>query len=338
MKPFVMEGAIPPAAINSISLYSRATSEPPVTLDISTLKSKSGNRFKAVFAPSSTPESELKSLVEEGDVGLLKYPDHWSGGFLAMRNFAVQNGTRVITPSVLAVDGSVLRPPTSLVSGVTATREMDANKVIRVIIFNVLMFKLVSNLCHETWPAAQRIILLGGLVMGYLLYDLLFFLGKRGLDKHISLICPHMHEFRQPNDGEAADASQPSKEHRYWLMRFDFESLMGDDILVSASMRSEGQKYWSLSLYDEYGIPIPQYANVFNTTYCPNDDGTFNIKIRLTLSPKEPMIHTDNSSTASATIDMSKAPVGYAIFRIVHPTMKDTEVFSAPVASLIKPE
>jgi hypothetical protein len=340
-KPFRVEGALPLATINSLSLYSRTTSDPPVTLDLSTVKLAPGKRFNVILAPVTSTDTDLKALTQgDSTVGLLTYPAHWEGGFVAMRNYAVQNGTRVITPTVSSADGTVLRPPASLVAGLTAAKGLEIDKIIRVVLFNVIVFSQWKN---ESWSMLHRHILVGGLVAGYLFYYSLFWLGKRGLFDHISLICPHMHEFRRPDDGEASKVSQPSKEHRYWLMRFDLRSLPGSDVIVTVPMRTDGQKYWSLTLYDEYGLPIPQFVNMYNTSSCSPDSGSgqsFEIDIRLTLTPKEVSASSDATVTAdaasSATVDMHQAPSGYAIFRIVHPTLPSTDALSVPVASLAK--
>lgn len=338
-RPLIMEGAVPPAVINSITLYSRSTPDPPVTLDISTLTLNPGQRLKVAFVPDSASDSELNNITNGEAISLLKYPNHWRGGFLAMRNFAVQNGTRVITPTVSTTDGTVIRPPTSQVSGLTASKGVESKKVFRVLLFNVITFSLVSNFCQKEWSLSERHVVLGGLIVGYMLYNLLFLLGKRGLHHHLSLICPHMHEFRRPDDGEASKVSQPSKEHRYWIMRYDLGTIGGDDVMVTVTMKSGGQKYWSLTVYDIYGVPIPQYVNVFNTTCNPDKEGNFKISVRLTLAPQEPLTSPSaaDSSTVAATVDMNPAPKGYAIFRIVHPTSAETESLSVPVASLTKP-
>jgi hypothetical protein len=221
------------------------------------------------------------------------------------------------------------------VAGLTAAKGLDANKLLRVVLFNTLCSIQWKD---EVWPLLQRQVLVGGLVAGYLFYNLMFLLGKRSLFSHISLICPHMHEFRRPDDGEASKVSQPSKEHRYWLMRFDMNSLSGSDVIVTVPMRSDGQKYWSLTLYDNYGLPIPQFVNIYNTSYCPSNKKEFIIDIRLTLTPKEDAGTTTicTSVEAQATVDMTPAPSGYAIFRIVHPTLSTTDALSVPVASLAK--
>jgi hypothetical protein len=345
--PFRIEGVVPPATINSLSLYSRTTSDPPVTLDLSTLKLAPGKRFNVVLAPVSCPD--ITSLLKgQDDVGVIAYPDHWEGGFIAMRNYAVQNGTRVITPTVLSIpDGTVMRPSESLVAGLTASKGLDILKVLRVVAFNTLIFG--TRVCRESWPLIERQVLVGGLITGYALYYLLFQLGKRGLHKHISLICPHLHQFRRPDDGEASKVSQPSEEHQYWLMRFDMNSLSGSDVMIKAAMKSNGQKYWSLTLYNEYGLPMPQFVNVFNTTSTTSSSGSssasdsaahakkYNIEIRLTLNPKEASSDASPKvATAHATVDMRQTPSGYAIFRIVHPTHATTQTLSAPVATLVK--
>ena len=342
-QPFRMEGALPPATINSLSVYSRTTPDPPVTLDLSTVKLAPGKRFNVILAPAAISESAaLKALRQpqgienEGEVALLSYPDHWEGGFIAMRNYAVQNGTRVLTPTVFsAFDGTVLRPPASLVAGLTAAKGLGLDKILRVVLFNTFCFFQWKT--DNDWPVLQRQLLVGGLLAGYCFYNLLFLLGKRGLFSHISKICPHMHEFNRPDDGEASKVSQPSKEHRYWLMRYDLTSpgLTGSDVMVKVPMRSDGQKYWSLTLYDSYGLPLPQFVNMYNTTCSPTDKKEFDISIRLTMNPKEATITKNGvSSSAQATVDVTHAPVGYAIFRIVHPMLPTTDALSVPVASL----
>lgn len=370
-KPLRIEGALPPAVINSLSLYSRTTSDPPVTLDLSTANLSPENRFNVALTSSAHAKSDVAALLapfnsqdqhkntgdtgdERSGVDLITFPSHWKGGFLAMRNYAVQNGTRVITPTVFAADGSVLRPPASLVAGLTAAKELNMFKLTRVALFNAMWFCQWKD---NEWPLIHRQILVGGLLAGLAFYYLLFWLGKRGLHRYISLICPHMHEFRRPDEGEASEVSQPSQEHRYWLMRYDMSSadMADNDIIVTVPMRVDGQKYWSLTLYDECGLPIPQFVNVFNASYTAPptdskisfDEKELNLHIRLTLSPKESVIPSSLASESSSrtgaasrsgfsTVDMTPAPRGYAIFRLVHPTLPTTDQLSVPVASLAK--
>ena len=323
-KTLYVEGKLPPATINSITVYSRS-SEPPVTLDLSTLNLVAHQRFKVVLCRAEHAKF-YKSLKSVGNAGLLTYPDHWEGGFIAMRNFSVQNGCRVTTPTVSLEDGTVVRPPKALVAGVTAVKGVGIEKIIRVVVFNTCCFVRWTN---EDWPLVDRQIMIGGLIAGYIFYIFLFFLGKLGMRKHGTKICPHLHEFRCPDVGEASKISQPSKEHRYWMMRYDMNSLSGCDLVVKVPMKVDGQKYWSLSVYDEYGLLIPQYVNIHNAPCIPNEKGEYEINIRLTLTPKE-------NGSETGVIDMNDATRGYVIFRIVHPMLPNTETYSVPVASLAK--
>lgn len=89
------------------------------------------------------------------------------------------------------------------------------------------------------------------------------------------------------------------------------------------------QKYWSIVVYDEYGLPLPQYIydDIAKRRSIDENSSLYEYQVRLTRCPKQ-------SATADF-IDISSCPKGYVLFRIVHPTSDLVHALSAPCAELV---
>lgn len=285
-----------------------------------------------------------------------------------MRNFCVAPGTRVVTPEVTRVrDGKVMRPSRVLVAGYTATKSPQFRAIMRVINANIIAAFVSYFICR--WSAEMVFLILSMAILICLgLINFMYDIGRRGLDKHTRFFCKHENIFALADISSASKSSQPSKYHRYFIMRFDFTK-HEHDLIVTSKIKADDQKYWSLTVYDEFGIPLPQFVNVENILHFPGHTpcslssdkiSLYTASIRLTTEPcnsgpsidpisfitpeeseplpkgstKNTQPKSHRSTTAHATIDVSGCRKGFAIFRIVHP--KDEEVirYSAPVVGL----
>lgn len=370
-EPIRIRGELPPARINSLTIYPRGSSDSPVTLDFETLPNSNitGNErmFEVILLPITESSKINENQRDLNDTkyrhGILQYPSNWQGGFIALRNFCVPNGTRVITPEISRIrDGKILRKSEILIAGVTSLTNIELNKVKRVLIFNLFscfIFSYFSILSDLYLILTTHII---GLVLSSIFYHLFFYLGKQGLAKHIHTISPIPHELKLANIQNASSASQPSQEHRYWVMKYNTIKI-NLDLIIQFKIKKSYQKYWSLVVYDVYGIPIQQFVNLENIILIDknknmnNDDSQeYFITIRLTRFPPnytEPSLVLNDktieedikrvSSVSSniifghSTVDITKVSVGYVIFRIVHPTTNKVIEYSTPTVKLGRP-
>lgn len=370
-EPLRLCGEMPPARINSITIYPRGSSDPPVTLDLSSVPSAISPQNQRMIdvtltsSPSSSQSSPTSPASQPKNYrcGVLEYPKEWKSGFIAMRNFCVPNGTRVVTPEITTIrDGKVIRHSEILVAGTTSLHNVDLLKIQRILILNLFISLILWYTFHLPLSHIGGVVVLG-LFLSKIFYHQLYRIGKKGLSQHLTEIAPHQHEFKLPDLQRASQASQPSLDHRYWVMRYDTRTINpscgpGDDLLVQFKIQRNYQKYWSLVVYDEYGLPIPQFYNLENilhfpqnttcsqTLFDPNDKTQYLVTIRLTRStrsPTDPALtlpmesdrSNDSEPRAYGVIDIRKAQVGYVIFRIVHPTCSEVMAFSAPTLKLV---
>lgn len=329
---------------------------------------------------SSSPPPPPTTTTKSGNDqtyrhGVLNYPNHWQGGFIALRNFCVPNGTRVVTPEITRLrDGKVLRKSEVLVAGVTSLTNVEINKVKRIILVNI--FSCLLTFYYFKIHSDPKFIIfthLIGLIIAYLFHSLLFHFGKKGLEKHIHTISPVPHELKLADIQNASSASQPSQEHRYWLMKYNIKKV-NYDLLIQFKIQKNYQKYWSLVVYDIYGIPIQQFVNLENIIWVKNDKNDNNnhdnnnnhenhnenqdyfISIRLSRFPpkyteasvvlSDKTIQDDIQLISSkspniifghSTIDISTTSIDYVIFRIVHPTTNKVIEYSQPTVKLARP-
>ena len=91
------------------------------------------------------------------------------------------------------------------------------------------------------------------------------------------------------------------------------------------------QRYWSLVIYDEYGLPLPQYVHDTNVKRIPlnskNSSSSssryrYNISFVNLAAGGEGARNRDPATPARGVteVDVSAAPRGYCLFRLVHPT------------------
>jgi hypothetical protein len=336
--------------MNSFSLYCRQQ-EPPITIDFSKTVCSSSRQFEIILYPENRDASTLASVKSDSST-MIAYPSHWTGGYFAMRNYLVPPGTRVVTPHVQSIDNKscIDRLPQVLYAGNTGIKSHDLIKLQRVLVINTAVI-FVNSLVFQITFEDGFVAALMGIVLFRALYALLFVIGKKGLVEHFATVCPRPNELFFPDAVTASKVSQPSKEHKYWVMRYDLP--VGEDILVSARIQPNRQKYWSLVVYDEYGLPLAQYVNDLNVQFHPSEGeksqhAEYDVRIRMTRSMPSSQYAfvsaADGSGDTSGSkgrvgygyMDVSGQSKGYVLFRIVHPVDEDVAAFSAPRATVVK--
>ncbi|CAM9385537.1 unnamed protein product [Ectocarpus fasciculatus] len=257
-----------------------------------------------------------------------------------MRNYLVPSGTRVVTPRLeRAADGSEVRAAQVLTAGPPSTaRALMAKTMAKL--KKLMIANSVFLLIFKHWLGAKArlcisLITAGG-VATVLMYRQLFIAGGKSLKKLSSLFCSKTNELFPISLEKGAAVSQPSTMHRYWMMQLDVP--VGAAMHVRGKIKPNNQKYWSLIVYDEFGVPLPQfvYDENSNKTPRPNESGAYDFDICIASDPEQAL----RGCTPGATvIDISQRPEmrkGYVLFRIVHPEGPAAEVerYSTPEASL----
>jgi hypothetical protein len=190
------------------------------------------------------------------------------------------------------------------------------------------------------------LVVISGLLSAAFLYQLCFVLGARGLKRFCSDICEAPNQMYFATMEKGAKASQPSRLHKYWIMVMDLSACSPDaELSVTGNIDRRYQKYWSLVVYDRYGLPLPQYVYDASVVEMPMksdpenpDRYSFDIRLRR----MQPSGGVDDTRPAGVTdVDVSSASVGYVLFRLVHPSetcdVDDDHIcsFSTPTATLL---
>ena len=215
----------------------------------------------------------------------------WKRGFCAMRNYNVQPGTVIRTPEILSFpDGAVIRSSQVIVAGPASTarsyRRRTIETGIRLAVFHLVIAATAFTVCSgsssssggqsslsNAWLTVSIAVSLLGLSVSVLLYQACFLLGKAGLFKFSREICRAENEFSLVSLNHGAKGSQPSLLHTYYFMRYRIGDDGGNDkdrrgeggggggLVVRVKIDPSMQKYWSLVLYDVYGLPLPGYIH-----------------------------------------------------------------------------
>jgi hypothetical protein len=205
----------------------------------------------------------------------------WKRGFCAMRNYNVPPGTSVQTPEILSYpDGAVIRRSQVIVTGPASTASSYRRRIIEIGMRLVLLYLAIAAISYSihgrgqpssTWLADFVAASLGGLSISILLYQTCFLLGKLGLRKFSRNICRAENEFSLVSLEDGAKGSQPSLLHAYYFMKYRIEDR--EVLVVRVQIDPSLQKYWSLVLYDVYGLPLPGYIHDMNAVKMPQEKG-----------------------------------------------------------------
>jgi len=319
----VISGQLPEARYSSLSVYGAGTADPPSSVE---LQCDGSRTFQVTI--SSLEEDGPSDGPHQAWVRI----NPWKRGFISMRNYLVPPGTLVTTPLIQRLrDGKVIRPQQQIVAGpcatATALRGLEG-RVALVLAVAAHLLVLAGRSAAEQSLAECALLLCCGAVGGAALHQLCFLLGARRLEQLTRGICAENNRLYFASLEEGSKASQPSKLHRYWVMRLD---LQGRELRVSVRIRSSAQKYWSLVVYDKYGLPLPQY--VFDGNYTASchekhgntDEYDVDIRLRAGRSP---------TPAGAVVVDVSAAAGGYVLFRINHPASDDPADLPIPLAHL----
>lgn len=108
-------------------------------------------------------------------------------------------------------------------------------------------------------------------------------------------------------------------------------------VIITGKINSKYQKYWSVVVYDEFGIPLSGhvYDDIARKTVLTDqsDNCEYTYDIRLTRNAIDLRSNADSNHN---WINVTSAPVGYVLFRIVHPNFEDIIKYSAPTAEFVE--
>lgn len=262
-----------------------------------------------------------------------------------MRNYLVPPGTCVVTPEIIRVsDGKVIRSSNSLVSG-PCSLDMRMSKwaisALRCLAVNVAAVVFNATLLNNVLSALNiAAILLSSLVVGLLIYNLCFIFGRKRLQQLTQDICHGKNNFYYASLEQGSKTSQPSKLHKYWIMCHAIPP--GHEVAVRVKINPYLQKYWSLVVYDPFGLPLPQYVyddNAFKTDdvglqKSAAEENVYHVDIRLRNGGSVGGGASLGSEVDANVVDVSASPVGYVLFRVNHPVDESVVDFSAPFAKL----
>jgi hypothetical protein len=261
--------------------------------------------------------------------------ENWKYGFAAMRNYCVPAGCLVRTPEVIRLStGGVIRPSEELCAGPAAlSGSVSAtvlSRVLQIVVFNAVCFVVACGAACSWLPVLCTCF--GGIILARLERGLLFWLGSRRLLKMTAYL--QSNTFSQASSDLAALASQPSTLHNYWMMKFDIP--IEGELCIQGIVNCSEQKYWSIVVYDEYGISIGQVVYHNTVTRIPIDntrslDEAYSFDVRLIVASNSsfpsPHPHPHAAPVTRCRVPSSK---GYALFRQVHPAVKAVRTDESP--------
>ena len=254
-----------------------------------------------------------------------------------MRNYLVPPGTRVQTPEIVRLkDKAVIRPHNVLVSG-PCELEMRFSRWGRSVGL-VLLMNTAIVFANYTFLgiglSLNTSIVVFGSFLGYGLYCLCVVLGGQRLRLLTKDVCKIENEMYFCSLEAGAKASQPSKLHKYWIMNHNIP--IGSELSIRICIDPSLQKYWSVVVYDSYGLPLPQYVFDKNAVRSPVKESQaqtscYYVDIRLVNDPILANSKRDNVTV----VDISSIPRGYVLFRVNHPRDESVIQFSSPETELV---
>ena len=340
-EPLLLRGTIPFCRFSSLSVYGAGGSDPPNSVELNWSTENNDRSCEVIIASSSSSVSS--GVVAKNGTPVVSC-EGWKKGFIAMRNYLVPPGTRVQTPEIVRLkDGAVIRPHNVLVSGPCeldmrfSRWALSAGKVLLVntalVFANHVFLDIDAN-----WNTA---IVVFGVVLGYSLYCLCFVIGGVRLRQLTKDVCKTENVMYFCSLEAGAKTSQPSKLHKYWLMNYHVP--IAGELCIRIRIKPSLQKYWSVVVYDTYGLPLPQYVFDENAVRIPlseasqSREGVYDVDIRLVNDPVL-LAHSkrDHATTVNFTVvDISSVPQGYVLFRVNHPKDESVIQFSSPETELI---
>ena len=338
-EPLLIRGRIPLSRFSSMSVYGAGSSDPPNSIEL--IADGNARTCEVVLT------SDVDADIDEKPNRIVLRTNGWAKGFISMRNYLVPPGTSVVTPEIVRLrDGKVVRSSNALVAGPCGL-DMRASKwamsALRILAVNLIFLGINTILLRGILSTHHIVvIIISSGLLGLLIYHLCFILGRKRLQQLTSDICHGINNFYYASLEQGSKASQPSKLHKYWIMCHDVPP--GQEIKVTARIDPCKQKYWSLVVYDAFGLPLPQYVyddNAFKVPDVgpssvssrtrthdhshPHSQEVYKVDIRLRHGPARP-----EDDVNANILDISVAPKGYVLFRVNHPVDESVVEFSSP--------
>lgn len=338
----IVRGNFPPSRMHSLSAYGNQV-EPPNSIEIFPIDDKN-NEDSRRFEIELRRNCEISTTTSSSpsSTSVLELQDHWTHLMIVMRNYLVPPGTLVDTPEIIRKsDGKVIRTSQRLIAGpctLDVTNFRFRNRLMVAAMYHCVI------LAWSTYPLSQSIstqdphfmahmishgtiMTLGGFLLAWGLRLLMFFFGKLRL-KQIP-IAP-LNCFGMAGLDKASSRSQPSKLHTYYFMQYAIDQ--NQELRISSKIDESRQKYWSLVVYDEYGIPLPQYVFDGNTNHKNRESSTrYEVDIRLRASTPS----ATSSSAGITYVELGNCTKGYIAFRLVHPKDDEIKLYSSPKAEVV---
>jgi len=337
-EPILIRGRLPPACINSLSIYGAAGSTGlPNSIELNGNINKELNEFEVEITNTTeiTKENSEKVVLDSRN---------WEYGFCAMRNYLVPPGTAIYTPEIIRKsDSKVLRTSQRIIAGPThlQMRTLDVSSLLNLLIFHASLW-LFNSLLDIRYDSSNilvsnAIISFSSILLSYLFRVFMFELGRKGLLKLTQK--EKLNTFVHQSLEAGAEGSQPSKLHQYWLMRFDIPK--GESLSIVGQIHTKNQKYWSVVIYDEYGLPLSQYQHHENTnkmfiSSCDTKEEEYQYDIRLVNSKVKHLCNMNGVTEIDITEETRG--IGYVLFRLVHPDearLDEILKYSSPKSSLL---
>lgn len=218
-----------------------------------------------------------------------------------MRNYLVPPGTTVKvfvclsqkfainlitlkTPEIRRLsDGKIIRESQLIVAGPASTSISCTAHTIRTVRRSLLINFCILLLCTIRYghflftiplsflfiqiplptklaSIATLFISICSMSLAWFMYQLCFILGRNGLHKFSREMCPTENQFFLASLEQGSKASQPSRLHAYFFMRYNIPHSKSG-LKVTFQIDPTLQKYWSMVVYDSYGLPLPAYVN-----------------------------------------------------------------------------
>lgn len=313
-----------------------------------------------VFEVVLCPVNQEQSVKASHKHVLTSYD--WERGMLSMRNYLVPPGTMLYTPEIIRVkDGSVVREAQRIVAGAPQVALMPSkfrNGAFRTLITNAIVLVINMTLLHELfcWKV-NALIMATALLSTFGLYQLCYVVGRRTLGKFYSEICRgETNKLVLASLEQGSKTSQPSLLHKYWAMMYDIPSASAPageeqgeyELQITGRINRRYQQYWSIVMYDPYGLCLPQYVYDDNVVERPvydrnEDKDAFQYDVRLRVHTTKGGSAGDNESRPDGVtdVDVSGTPRGFVMFRLVHPVtgpgvdMAHIEEYCQPTVKLV---
>lgn len=132
-------------------------------------------------------------------------------------------------------------------------------------------------------------------------------------------------------------SARPHPKHRYYVI--EYVTNQDQDVQISGKIFNSKMKFWTLCCYDQYGIPLLHNYDCETIKPCDRGGGGGGSKhdmtdytVTLTSCGTKPI-----ASYPGNAIDVSKAPTGIVLVRVIYPDTEEVFINSKPQVKLVKP-